>query len=412
MKTKLIIGSLLILILGAVIFDWQYGLEIANRIEANIENNPLIKKNFSEVSYSRIKVSPILSKVTFIDFKAKTDYLIECDELVIKMAYDEAQELAQTNRLEKLTKLSLSAYNLNVLKNKEWYKASSFLLIFKGDVNPNDLSNALSSSQGVDLYVENIKTSGEIFGDLKWNEEIDEINKFSALLSNNAEAKMATLKKMDIVSTLINVDLKAKYFYTNDLKPEKVQFVSDVVSVGNIISFGDVKDKGLYTIDGLVQRATGEVIFDSFGKVDHKRTSCKTYMAINNAILDFNKETRRMYTNQLSLIGVNLDDLRINKLDFNGELRGGDLYLSDTRLYSPLLKAKIQSQIKFDFIKPHESLIKSSAVNVNIIDPNLKGSFEGIERLFGFQIPRSGDELVLELKGPLKKPLVKGVHYR
>lgn len=412
MKIKLIIGSLLILVLGTTIFDWQYGLKLANRIEANIETNPLIKKNFSKVSFSGIKVSPILSKVTFQDFRAENGYSIKCDRLIIKMKHNEARELSQTNSLEKLTKLALFADNLNVLKQKEWYSASKFSLKFNGDIKPNDFPNALKSSQNAELHAEMLTTSGEIFGDLTWNEDLDEIKSINANLSNDANAQMVTLKGLKVVSSLINTDIKAKYYYNNDLKSEKVQFVSDIVSVNKTIGFGNISNIGLYSIDGIVQHAVGELVFDKSGEIDQKNTTCKINMTVQNASLDFNKETRRMYTNQLSIVGVNLDDLRISNLYLNGELRNGDLFLSNTKMQTPLLNAKIKSQIKFDFVKPHESLIKTSEVKVDIIEPNLKGSFEGIERLFGLKIPRSGDELVLEFKGSLKKPLIKGVHYK
>lgn len=412
MRIKIILTSLLIIILGGFFANWQYGISLSNKIDQRIKSNPLITKNFKSFSYSKIEVCPITAEVTFYDLEITDDYVAKGKEVVIKMTYAEARELAATNNLKQLTKLGVIAKTIEIEKNNKSLSISNLTLRFKGLFKSDFKQDILDHSQKINLLIEDLKGNDNLFDELNWNPEEDSIQLLKINMISNAAKQRIKLNEIELVSTLVNSNWEGTYFYDEALNPKKVKFSGKTISCNKPINYGSINTIGSYGIEKLNTVCTGELFLDDKINIDGSKSKAKIKLSLSGASLQFNKETRRVYSNRLSLLGISIDDIRITDLQLNGNIDNGDLSIFNTKLKSPLLNAKIKSLITCDFIKPDNSIIKTSELKIDITQPNLKGSLEGVERIFGLNIPRSGNDIIVELKGPLKKPLIKGVHYK
>lgn len=412
MRIKSIIVSIFIIIFGGIFANWQYGESLAKKIDQRIKSNPLITRNFKSFSYSKVKVCPITAEITFYDLVIENDYIAKGQEVVIKMTYAEAQELANTNNLEQLTKLGVFAKAINIQQNNKSLSISNLTLRFKGLFRSDIKQDILNNSQNINLLIEDLEGSNNLFGELNWNAKEDKIQYLKVNMITNVDKQSIRLNEIELISTLANATWEGTYFYNKDLNPKNIKFSGKITSRGKPINYGSINTIGSYGIEEFSTISTGEFFFDDKVNIDGSISNAKIKLNLSGASLQFNQETRRVYANRLSLLGINIEDIRISDLQLNGNIRNGDLSIFNTNLKSPLLSAKIKSLIDCDFIKPDNSIIKSSELKIDIKQPNLKGSLEGVERIFGLNIPRSGNDIVVEMKGSIKKPLIKGVHYK
>jgi len=83
----------------------------------------------------------------------------------------------------------------------------------------------------------------------------------------------------------------------------------------------------------------------------------------------------------------------------------------DIGLDSPILNTSLMGSVKYNKRSPEKSNMENISMRISSVKPKLKSALKNLERFFDVVIPSEGDDFVLEIRGELDKPQIKGIHY-
>lgn len=413
MRIKLIMLSIFVIVIGGTFANWQYGTVLAKRIDNRIQSDPYFETLFDEISYSKIKVCPIASRLTFENLYVKKHYEIRSKELVLKLKYKEAQELAQTNNLDVLSKLGLYASDIEIVVKSDTIVSKDLLFNFIGHIEPRELSKYINYNQSIDLYARDLELGQGLLGDLKWDRTNDRVKTCRLNMVLDAKGKELKIKDMELVSTLLNINWEGFLAYEGNLEPKHLKFSSKIKSVGAPVEYGNINTIGLYSVEDLLQSTFTDFYFNTDGTVDDEKSKALVDLSISKAKYTFSNSFRSSYMNQLALVGIGIDHLDISDMALKSSISDGNLSVTNSYINTSIFNTKLNSNIECNYGYPKYSVIRDAKLEFNVVQPNIKNSLESVERLFGLNIPRSANgDILLELKGSLNRPLIKGLHYK
>ena len=420
MKAKIVIPALLVLVVSALAGNWIYGNMSAKKIDAFLKHS----QDKVPVEYEEIKVNPLFSKITFKNFYYELpdkSAVIESELLVANIKHSEAIEIAQKGKVEKLTKLGLD-FNELIIKadEKEVFVSENFVVDFEGNMNEEKLKNLSEKfpeeNQTLVLTIINGEIKNMPNQAFKLNNNlvngnvIEKANLKFELKPGDKEISLEDIVVKTATSKMngeMELDYNGNGF--DDLKVLEVELKYDAGSLGKV-DFSD-ENFGAYTMDFFESFVEGRLKLDENGELLIDESSMDVNFEMKDLEFDFAKGIKNNIDASTSMLGINSEDIKITEFVVNSSLKSGKLEIKDTRLILPMLEADLKGNLVFGTNEFEEGEIKDLKMEITNLNPKLSESLQGLASTFGFKIPFDGDDIILEVKGTVKNPQVKGVHY-
>ncbi len=425
MKVKVLIPVLLILITGLYAGNWIYGKQSASRIDRQLKNSFQAGLIPYDISYSKIEVNPLFSEFIFHDLiikDKKNDLILESEKLKVKMKYAEALELSKTYSFEHVTHVKSKFDNISIKNyNRESYvNCGRVDFDFDGNINQlmyRSLLQALPTEKQEiyikfnDLHLDpsSFHQFNQYKGVVNPNENINEgiIN-----LKYEPENQMLYVRNFDLDSESFvfenAIDVKIGGLKLDELHANQFIFTSDFKNKKEISLGEKTNGQGFYTLKYIESSMHGSAVLDNNGNIDTKHLP-EFNLLLN--IKGLSAEQKGLSKGLGSVLSIPSDSITIDALVFQSQLKDGRLTVSDSKLESSLLNANLAADIKYDQLNPDKSKIESFEFRLSQIKSELQNGFKNIESMIGFTLPRDGDDIILELKGSLNAPKIKGVDY-
>ncbi len=425
MKVKILIPVHLILITVLYAGNWIYGKQIASKIDSQLKNSFQAGLVPYDISYSKIEVNPLFSEFIFHDLiikDKKNDLILESQKLKVKMKYAEALELSKTYNFEHVTYIKSKFDNVSI-KN---YNGKSYVLSdrmdfdFDGNINQlmyRSLLQALpTEKQEVYIKFNDFHLDHSSFhlynqhkGVVNPNEKITE---GIIHLVYKPENQMLYVKNFDLDSESFvfenAIDVKIGGLKLDELHANQINFSSNFKNKKEVSLGEKTNGQGFYKLKYIESSMHGNAVLDNNGNIDTKHLP-EFNLLLN--IKGLSAEQKGLSKGLGSILSIPSDSITIDALVFQSQLKDGRLTVSDSKLESSLMNANLVADIKYDQLNPDKSEIESFEFRLSQIKSELQNGFKNIESMLGFTLPRDGDDIVLELKGSLYAPKIKGVDY-
>ena len=418
-----------VLIAIALLGNFVYGLQLAQKVDDNLKSG--IEKGLFpfEFTYSKIKVNPLFSEFTFynLDIKSKDEeQLLTAEKLDVNMKYAEALELSQNGKLEKLTSLKLKFDELDIFAGEDIavLDAERFNLDFSGSLDQFSKEKMMQQlpAEKQELYfdVQKLKVNPDFLSQGKFNMYSmyadKEISSGTCRVLFNPQTNHIIISEFEFLTSDYDMDgdfdMEYEGVSTDDFKPKMIVFNSETHSKGKVFVENPMLPGFKYSVDSFNNNMSGKFIF---GQEDNLMEGMNPEFNIHFDVKGINfelpEEQKSQMNAQMSMFGITADDLKVDEFLINSELKDGKLTVNDTRLVLPVFKADLLADLNMKYTSLNESEINNLNLTISDINPDVKNSLQTIEQMLGFKFPVEGDNIVFEVKGSLGNPQVKGIHY-
>lgn len=420
MKSKILISAL---ILSVVFFtgNWIYGNISAKKLDLYLQQFPIN----SRPQYSDLKVNPLCSKITFENFSLdypNSKFKIESDVLYVKIKHREAMEISRTQRVDKLTRLGLDFENAKLTGYDEpIFIGKNVRINFEGN-----MSRQKYQEMSVNFPGEKQQLSLEI-EDGAWMQQPIKHNWLTRFLMGSNKMDYADIQiglnhaentidveKIKINTGALQMEGNAKVNYAgqglDDFVPSQINMKYELKS-DDQLNWGESSAGGKYSLQSFSSTFEGELTLDE--NHDLKSSLSKANFSVNlkDLKVDYDGESGSGMEAQLMMLGLKQEDLSVDELAFNAKISDGRCIVDNAKLVLPVLVATLNADIKLYGVNMDSTEIETMEMRIASIEPNLQSSLVSFERTFGFRIPRDGDDILLQIKGSLEKPQIKGIHY-
>ena len=421
MKAKIFVPLIFTLVVTFFTGNWIYGNISAKKLDLYLQQFP----DTSRPQYTELKVNPLCSKITFKNFSLvypNSKYKIESDVLDVKIKHREAMEISKTQRVDKLTDLVLDFKNAKLSEYDQ--------LIFTGENVKIDFDGVMSRQKYQEINVKFPDEKQQLslkIEDGAWLQHNVKNDWFTSFLIGSNKIEYANIQilldqanhtlaveKFKINTEALQMEGNAKVNYAgqglNDFVASQINMRYDLSS-DDQLNWGESRAGGKYSLQSFNSAFEGELNMD--GNRDVKSSSSKVNFSLNfkDLNIEYDGKSGSGMEAQLMMLGLKQEDLRVNELAFNTHISDGRFIVDNAKLVMPLLVATLNADIKLHGVNMDSTEIETMEMRIANIDPNLLSSLANIERTFGFSIPRDGDDIVLEIKGSLEHPQIKGIHY-
>lgn len=421
MKAKIFVPLILILAVAFFTGNWIYGNISAKKLDLHLQQFP----DNSRPQYTELKVNPLCSKITFKNFSLiypNSKFKIESDVLCVKIKHREAMQISKTQRVDKLTRLGLDFENAKLSEfDKPIFTGENIKIDFEGDMSRQKYLemnvNFPDEKQQLSLKIEDgdwlqHPTRKDWFTSFLIGPKKIEYADIQILL-DKAKSTIA-VEKIKINTGALQMEGNAKVIYAgqglNDFVPSQINMKYDMSS-DDPLSWGERRTGGKYSLQSLSSTFEGELILDGNRDLKSSSSNAKFSLNLKNLNVDYDGESGSGMEAQLMMLGLKQEDLYLDELAFNTQISDGRCIINNAKLVMPMLVATLNADIKLSGVNMDSTEIETMEMRIANIEPNLQSSLTSFERTFGFRLPRDGDDIMLQIKGSLENPKIKGIHY-
>ncbi len=418
-----------VLIAIALLGNFVYGLQLAQKVDDNLKLG--IEKGIFpfELAYSKLKVNPIFSEFTFYDLDIKSkdnEPLLTAERLDVNMKYKEALELSQNGKLEKLTSLKVKFDELDMFMGEDiaMLEAEKFNLDFTGSLDQFSKEKIMqqlpTEKQELLFDVQKLKMNPEFLNQGKFNMYSmyadKEITSGTCRVIFDPESHHITVNDFELLTSDYDMDgdfdMEYEGVSTDDFKPKMIAFNSASHSKGKISVEYPLVPGLKYSLESFNNDMSGKFMFSqNDNPMDGMDPEFDIHLDLKGLSFEVPEEQKAQMNVQMSMFGLTTEDLKIDEFLVNSELKDGKLTVNDTKLILPVFKANLLADLSMKYTSPNESEINNMNLTISDINPDVKNSLQTIEQMFGFKLPMEGDDIVFQVKGSLGNPQVKGIHY-
>ena len=419
MKTKIILPVIVVLFVAVLVVNGIYGARIAKEIDANLKS--LIAENelSGEITYSKVKVNPLFSKVRIAEVNvAVTDESgsFSCESVDIDVPYKEVLRWTESEELEEIKsfKITLVKPQLNGREAGVSVEFSDLVVDFDGELSKADFENLAvqfpDKKQKIELSFSDLKVkfSGNVVRTpliSQLQEQFSNIDAGSYTLVYNPDSKEINVPEFLIESPVISYKGHALFKYdgnnASEFKPKALETETAMRLEPKRFKWEDENGgKGEFQLDKLVFNTNTSISFDnrSFPQGDMN-------IDVKNLIINYNGGNTNRGN---SMMNLSFKDLDIKSLKFNYHLDKEKLSITDSRIESSLLEADIYAEADIDDSNLANSTINEAKITVHKLGPDLEKLVSALEMQMGKELPRENGAIVLELSGKLLRPTIKG----
>ena len=429
----LILSTLLIIIIGLLIANWLIGKSIARDIDESLQQLMASGKIPESISYQRITASPLFSSMKIkgltIDEK-RNDFDLNIDE--VKIIFSSKQILKWLNQTEDFKELNSFKVVCNDpifdFNNEMQINSRKLKLEFDGlltkDVFEKKSDQFFDSKLRLkfsinELEFTNLTNFEEMYFDEDMKAKLSRINKVNLDIKYDPKSKKVIVDNLDLISPIFDLN------FTGDcVLPDPQDKITGNLVVNNNVSF-DLAPGGLSWQGN-----------DETGKIELEKLSISTQGQLTS-VFDYRGRFKKLLPeNEFSINLKNLkyhlpdeihEDMGKNEVldiftpdnacieikDFiaNYNLKHNRLIVKDASLTTSDFRVFLNGRFYLPEGKNKDVTIRRAQIKIKSRSKKWEKKIKQLEQKNNQQLPREGGEIVLEIRGTLDKPQIKGIDF-
>ncbi|MCK3683175.1 hypothetical protein [Maribellus sp. YY47] len=422
MKKKIILPVVIILIVVVFVANGIYGNKIAKEIDTQLKAKISQSEAPVSVSYAKVKVNPLFSKVKMIDVSVSDlnrENMFRCKTIAIDIPYGEALSMLDSTEFKEINSFGLTLVQPEILRNDSVLLAmlDDITIDFNGHLTKADFQNLAErfpdQNQELQLSFSGLKAHmpGDLYKQPAVSEllnQFTEIDKGSYTIVYMADSGELDIKEFSIKSPVLSYTGNATFKFDgkgmSDFMPERTKMEASLILHPKDFEWEDKNgNKGKFSMDKLRFDTNSTVLFANKGFPEGEMKLEVVNLSVHNSGGKENKGASRSK--------ISFNNFDIEKLDVNYRLNDKKLSITNTQIKSSLLDADVFADVDMDPLNPANSAIKEATVKVKNLAPELEEMLKTFEQYVGKDVPREDDVIVLELSGKLARPTIKGFEF-
>ncbi|MBR8535367.1 hypothetical protein KDU71_07330 [Carboxylicivirga sediminis] len=415
-----------LLVLGILAGNWIYGSILAKKIEERLETRVKALKKDIVLEIEKVHVNPLLSKLQLKGLQVSTvegHQLAAGQSVVLDMPYKEAIRLLNSKEIDELKSLKLKVEELQlyIAEADGELLIDNLLIDFDGDLNRADIE-AIQTIFPTEKQRLRIQAKGVKLAQTPWmdalgfsKEQSANINQFEQLIIDcqlHPQKSHVELIKFQLNSDVLDCQSSGLITYTGEglsgAKAEKAETSFKLSLNEKGLTWGNAETTGKFTLDKLTVETNALVLYkDNVPSVE----SQKSNILLENLTLEYAGEKRAQLEAQTALLGLKMDKIIVSKLAFSSELAEDWLTITDSELQSTFMDIDLNAKVHISSQAPGASQIESATLVVSNLAPGIQNGIATFELMTMQSLPRNGDAIVLEMTGPISRPVIKGLRY-
>ncbi|MCU4157004.1 hypothetical protein J1N10_13525 [Carboxylicivirga sp. A043] len=424
-KTRILITVVLI-VAGLLIGNWIYGNILSKKIENQLERQIELVFEGAEVTFDKVNVNPLFSKLEFYGLQIVSDdgvELFSSTEAKLGMPYSEAMRLLKSKNFEEVKTFSIHLFDSAVFIEgvDDKLLVDDLYFSFKGHLTKQDLEQ-LNDKFPDQKQAVKVDAKGLSFADTPWmdalgftSEQINRFNKIDKLTADlrfNPDKQIIQLNDVLLHSPLATYTSVGELSYEGEgLEKMKVTHSSSSIELklnDKGIEWGDPETNGKYSLDNLYVKMDGDVSYEDSLPQIHSQS---TQLLLENLSVEYAGAKKAELEAQTALLGLKMDKLTVKKLAISSKIENDLLVISQGELLSSLMNAELEAKIKIDERHHKASQIEKATLIVSELAPGIENALTTFELMTMQSLPRKGKSIVLEMSGDVTRPTIKGLRY-
>ncbi|TAJ08665.1 hypothetical protein DMA11_21120 [Marinilabiliaceae bacterium JC017] len=428
-RNKFILGAVVLLVMGLFVGNWVYGNSVAKKMDRQLQLK-LANANLPvSFTYEDLTVNPLFSKVKLqavavTDPKSQTT--LTCEGLDIDIPYDDALELAQSNKFEELKAFKLMMDNVAVKASAGQGEVSfgDVVIDFDGYLTKADIEQMdevfPEEDQHLTLSFSDMKVqAAEIYRAYGFTpEQADQFSTIDKALFSFAfrpGKNKLEIEEVSVSSPILAYQMSAQVDYSGTglehFRANNVDVAYDCGMVPSSLEWGNPSQTGRFSLANLKASFDGSVSYNKEKGFAPNMGDSEFSFLLEGLKAEFTGRKKAELEAQAALLGIGLDELRVDKFAFNSSVADNRLTIKDTELETSLLKAYLSADVQMDSQNPDNSVINEAKLVIKDLTPELDARIGDLEIMFNKKIPREGSDIVLEITGSINKPVIKGLAF-
>ncbi|MCT4643414.1 MAG: hypothetical protein N4A74_00400, partial [Carboxylicivirga sp.] len=397
MNRKLLL-IIVILIMGVIAGNWIYGNILAKKIEASLEERVKLLSEDWQLEVDKIKVNPLLSKLQFKGLVVKTvdgKDVAEVQEMVLDMPYHEAMRLLKSKQFDEIKSLKLKCSELAVFMEAAGDKllAEELIIDFEGHLTKKDIENLDTkfpdtkqelSIDATELSLAQTPWMNNLGFTPEQIEDYNQMEELSMHIVFDPKKQEIELEDFHMYSPLLSLTSNGKLNYAGEgiegMETLKTQSSFNCQLNKGGISWGDPETTGKFSLGNFHIKTDGVVAYqDEIPMVESQTAS----FLIEDLKVEYSGNKKDQLQAQTALLGIDVNNLELEKLALNSNLRDQKLIISDSEIKSSLLDATLKAELEINAMAPQTSQIKKGKLVVSKLQPGLQNALSTFELMTG-----------------------------
>ncbi|MHA2054799.1 MAG: hypothetical protein ACW99F_14525 [Candidatus Hodarchaeales archaeon] len=437
MNTKrisvLILSTLLIIIIGLLIANWLIGKSIARDIDESLQQMITSGKIPESISYQEIHASPLFSSMKIKGLKIDekyNDFNVNIDEVQINFSSKQILKwLKGTEDFNELHSFTIVCSDPNLNFNNEMQiNSEKIKLEFDGSLHKDvfimNSDSLLNSKLQLKFNIDELKIARpSIFEEMYLDEELQRkasrIDNISLEIKYDPKSHKVVINNLQLSSPIYDFKL------TGDcLLPDSLSKITGNIVVNNNLSFtmapGGISwqgndETGKFELEKLSISTKGKLtsVFDYRGRF--KKLLPENEFSVNLEGLKYHlpDEILRDMKKSDVLEIFTRDDLRIEIIEFsaNYQLKHNRLIVKDAALTTPAFKVFLNGRFYLPDEEDNDVTIRRAQIEIESRSKKWGEKIKQLEEKNNQYLPREDGNIVLEIRGTLDKPKIKGIDF-
>ena len=438
MFKKILLILFVVFVIVVFIGNFVLGQFLSGLIDEEVKSNLSNTDLPFELEYGELSINPIMGKVcvekiSVTNFQeAPIDF--KCDEISLDLSLFDGIKMASRQEVF-ISSFDFAVENPSISSElfSNEINLGSFEINFDGGITEemlNDLETKLpKEAQNLGVSFSDLKVTlpTEILEELDLSKQATDelldliktlavIDDFYLELNFSPESNQLAISELTVSTPFLDFENAVKLNYTGqnleEIVPQMLELKSGFSFSPNSLPLGIPELTGTISLNEM--SSSIDILFDleDWEELEDGIPQGSFSLELLGLQGQFtNPQKREMSLTQFeSMLGVDVNDIRIDKASVSFEMQEQTFSVSNTSINSSLGSIDLSADISIVDEDLEESIINEGMIVISDLSPELKKLISDLELSIGETLPRNGQDIVLDFSGEIGDPKIKGLN--
>ena len=438
MFKKILLILFVVFVIVVFIGNFVLGQFLSGLIDEEVKSNLSNTDLPFELEYGKLSINPIMGKVcvekiSVTNFQeAPIDF--KCDEISLDLSLFDGIKMASRQEVF-ISSFDVAVENPSISSElfSNEINFGSIEINFDGSITEemlNGLETKLpNEAQNLGMSFSDLKVTlpTEILEELDLSKQATDelldlikmlavIDDFYLELNFSPESNQLAINELSVSTPFLDFENSVKLNYTGqnleEIVPKMLELKSGFRFSPNSLPLGIPELTGTISLNEM--SSSIDILFDleDWEELEDGVPQGSFSLELLGLQGQFtNPQKREMSLTQFeSMLGVDVNDIRIDKASVSFEMQEQTFSVSNTSINSSLGSIDLSADISIVDEDLEESIINEGMIVISDLSPELKKLISDLELSIGETLPRNGQDIVLDFSGEIGDPKIIGLN--
>ena len=438
MFKKILLILFVVFVIVVFIGNFVLGQFLSGLIDEEVKSNLSNTDLPFELEYGKLSINPIMGKVcvekiNVTNFQdAQIDF--KCDEISLDLSLFDGIKMASRQEVF-ISSFDVAVENPSISSElfSNEINFGSIEINFDGSITEemlNGLETKLpNEAQNLGMSFSDLKVTlpTEILEELDLSKQATDelldlikmlavIDDFYLELNFSPESNQLAINELSVSTPFLDFENSVKLNYTGqnleEIVPKMLELKSGFRFSPNSLPLGIPELTGTISLNEM--SSSIDILFDleDWEELEDGIPQGSFSLELLGLQGQFtNPQKREMSLTQFeSMLGVDVNDIRIDKASVSFEMQEQTFSVSNTSINSSLGSIDLSADISIVDEDLEESIINEGMIVISDLSPELKKLISDLELSIGETLPRNGQDIVLDFSGEIGDPKIIGLN--